>query len=1222
MEDVSRRIRILLDTKEAEGSIVALKKQMRLWTADLEKAEVGSEKYNAALKKIKEAEPILAQHKQSLRGIAAANTEVATNSSKMVGLAAKVFTVGAIVEFGSRVFDVGKELANTAFQQEALANKAQTVLGPALDSVTLAAERHAAAMGLTTAEYVAAATSAADLLIPMGFQRQAAADISTSLVDLSGALSEWTGGQKTSKEVSDTLTKALLGEREELKGLGIAISEDDVKRRLQVNGMEKATGQALEQAKATATLQLITEKSADAQAAYANGADSNVRRVAELNAQFADLKERLANALLPVFSSVLSTLGDVGEAFGGITDGITAFLDPAKAASDAFDEQRAKVGDLERNVAPLLDRYDELQGKTNLSAAEQTELKKIIEQVSGTIPTAVSGFDAYGKALGLNTDAAREFIEVEKARLKFVNEGAIAQNDALKKQLEEEAKLLQGRLQLRTKTEQRPSSTGFGTTSTAVPLSGDEISKTANDLGQLQERIKGVGAELSRLRGDTLDAAAKVAEPVKTAAAVVDDPAAGQKRTEKAAKEREKALEELADLSKFLAEKRAEFENAQSDDELVRILAQVDKEYAAKLEKIIELEKKGVAGAAQARADAEGLIREERAAAEEEYREAEGKKQVDYLLGIEEELAKVAEDRKLKEEEERARVADERVEMLQKVHEELLSEQELEIEQLNAHYTELLNLAGLSEEQMVALKAKQAEKLAAIDKKYADESLAKVQTDNQKKLAAQQALFQGLGELAMATGELFAGEAGKNSRISKIATLAQIAIDTASAIASLTRGSEAAGAAAGPAAPFVAAAAFAAGLARILVNVKKAKDLLTTAPEVPQKATGGWTEVVGEDDRRTYQARYIGQVGTGMLEYDHPVVLANEGGRREYFVDARSLEDPVVREHVEAIERAKSGNLTPYPLSNGEGRDAGSDMGASPPTPSPKKGEGRDAGSDMGPRPVPLLRKGEGRDAGATAPSGMGPHIRPHRGGRGVGTAPERFADPDSGARPAPLFFGEGVGGEAHVVLANEGGRKEYFVDADTLADPVVMHHVRAIEQVRSERGAVESEQGAGSSGWRAAPVLPSPVFSVAAPGHGSTLRPMTIIPAAMGDTAPSMPGAAAMGAVVRFADPVAVREPVTFNHRQSVANVERTRTVTQMAEGGFTQNAVAAPPMGGAPNEMAGMMNQMMALLARLDDTLNGGLMAVIEDRTVVDIANRQAKIAGAAGGGVLGRN
>lgn len=93
------------------------------------------------------------------------------------------------------------------------------------------------------------------------------------------------------------------------------------------------------------------------------------------------------------------------------------------------------------------------------------------------------------------------------------------------------------------------------------------------------------------------------------------------------------------------------------------------------------------------------------------------------------------------------------------MHEELLSEQELEIEQLNAHYTELLDLAGLSEEQMVALKAKQAEKLAAIDKKYADESLAKVQTDNQKKLAAQQALFQGLGELAMATSELFAGEA-------------------------------------------------------------------------------------------------------------------------------------------------------------------------------------------------------------------------------------------------------------------------------------------------------------------------------------------------------------------------------------------------------------------------------------------------------------------------------
>lgn len=1168
MEDVSRRIRILLDTQAAEGSIVALKKQMRLWTADLEKAEAGSEKYNAALKKIREAEPILAQHKQSLRGIAAANTEVATNSSKMVGFAAKVFTVGAVLEFGSRVFDVGKELANTAFQQEALAKKAETVLRPALDSVTLAAERHAAAMGLTTAEYVAAATSAADLLIPMGFQRQAAADISTSLVDLSGALSEWTGGQKTSKEVSDTLTKALLGEREELKGLGIAISEEDVKRRIQVNGMEKATGQALEQAKAMATLELITEKSADAQTAYAEGAGSNVRRVAELNAQFADLKERLANALLPVFSGVLSVLADVGEAFGGITDGITAFLDPAKAASEAFDEQRAKVGDLERNVAPLLDRYDELQGKTELSAAEQGELKKIIEQVSGTIPTAVSGFDAYGKALGLNTDAAREFIEVEKARLKFVNEGAIKENDELKKQLEEEAKLLQGRLALRTKTVQKYATTGYGTRSESVALTGDEIAKTADDLGKLQQRITGVGAELARLRGETLDAAAKTAEPVKAVATAAADPGDGKKRADKAAKERDKALEELADLSKFLAEKRAEFENAESDDELVRILAQVDKEYAAKLEKIIELEKKGVAGAAQARADAEGLIQEEKAAAEEEYRAEESKKQVDYLLGVEEEMAKIESDRKVREEEERARVADERVEMLQKVHEELLSEQELEIEQLNAHYNELLNVADLSAEQMVALKALQAEKLAAIDKKYADESLAKVQTDNQKKLAAQQALFQGLGELAVATGDLFAGEAGKNSRITKIATLAQIAIDTASAISSLTRGSEAAGAAAGPFAPIVAAASFAAGLARILVNVKKAKDLLTSAPEVPQKATGGWTEVVGEDDRRTYQARYIGQVGTGMLEYDHPVVLANEGGRREYFVDARSLEDPVVREHVEAIERAKKGGLTPYPpdlsgqaLSGGEGRDAQ-------------------------PHPLPPLQNGEGRDA----PAGVPPSMAPAAGA-------ERFADPTSAAKAPPL-----VPSSVAVVLANEGGGKEYFVDADTLSDPVVMHHVRSIEAVRTSREQVRS-------GWRDVPAPAQPVFSVATPGVGSTLRPATII-------------SAATGAVVRFADPVAVREPVTFNHRQSAANVERTRTVTQMAEGGFTQNAVAAAPMGGAPSEMAGMMSQMMALLARLDDTLNGGLLAVIEDRTVVDIANRQAKIAGAAGGGVLGRN
>lgn len=63
----------------------------------------------------------------------------------------------------------------------------------------------------------------------------------------------------------------------------------------------------------------------------------------------------------------------------------------------------------------------------------------------------------------------------------------------------------------------------------------------------------------------------------------------------------------------------------------------------------------------------------------------------------------------------------------------------------------------------------------------------------------------------------------------KALTLAQIGKDTASAISSLIRGSEATGAAAGPAYPVVKTATFVAGLAQIFANVAKAKQLLTSS---------------------------------------------------------------------------------------------------------------------------------------------------------------------------------------------------------------------------------------------------------------------------------------------------------------------------------------------------------------------------------------------------------
>jgi hypothetical protein len=117
---------------------------------------------------------------------------------------------------------------------------------------------------------------------------------------LAGALAEWTGGKRTSAEVSEILAKAMLGEREGLKALGISISAADIEMRLFEKGQQDLTGAAMQQAKALATQELIFEKSADAQAAFAEGSNTAARKQAELRARNQELSETVGEKLLPV----------------------------------------------------------------------------------------------------------------------------------------------------------------------------------------------------------------------------------------------------------------------------------------------------------------------------------------------------------------------------------------------------------------------------------------------------------------------------------------------------------------------------------------------------------------------------------------------------------------------------------------------------------------------------------------------------------------------------------------------------------------------------------------------------------------------------------------------------------------------------------------------------------------------------------------------------------
>ena len=228
-----------------------------------------------------------------------------TSSLKKFGLMGAAVT-GAAVGIGlatTKIFDMASNL-------ELVQNKINIVFGEQVSMVTDWADNVSERMGLSSTQVAGLAANFADLLIPMQFTREEAASMSTDIVGLSGALAEWSGGTRSASEVSEILGKAMLGEREAIKSLGISITEADVKNKILSMSTEELTGMTEAQAKAIATRDLILEKSVDAQNAYAENTDGLSVAQAALSSSLANLKDTVITALTPALRQFAEFLKD------------------------------------------------------------------------------------------------------------------------------------------------------------------------------------------------------------------------------------------------------------------------------------------------------------------------------------------------------------------------------------------------------------------------------------------------------------------------------------------------------------------------------------------------------------------------------------------------------------------------------------------------------------------------------------------------------------------------------------------------------------------------------------------------------------------------------------------------------------------------------------------------------------------------------------------------
>lgn len=882
-----RTVNIFINGRQVENTLKSIYSEKRKINSELNNMTVGSAEYIAKAKELRQVNGILDTHRQKIGQTSGTYDKITGGLTKFAGIAGIAFGVGEVIQYGKRLFDLGAEM-------ELLGKKATTVFAQALPAVTREAEANATAMGLTTSEYIDQAAAIADLLIPMGFQREEAAGLSTNLVSLSGALSEWTGGQITAEEVSKTLSKAMLGEREELKQLGISISEADVQARLQEKGLEKLTGTLLQQAKAIATVELITEKSTDAQTAYTENADTMVRRQAVLSAKISEVQEKLATLLIPVFERLVSAVEMGADALGFIMQQFDGAGAGAKRLVDSIAEQEKAFNSLQSELDPLLTRYDQLKAKTVLTTDEQTELTKIIARVAELTPTAITEIDKYGNALDISSGKSRAFLESEKARLEFINQDAI---ESITSEIES-LSFAKERIDLALK---RGSRGAF-----SIALSPDEVRRLTDEFGDLERQIEGASAELARLQGGNLGAEA-ASDPQADAAAAAREAAAqaaleaaaqreadldAQKKAyEKLQKERRAHLEKLAEI---IAEANEEnYLNSLSESE--RELEVIRLKYQKQIDLAAELERAGYTKATAQRVELERLRDEELEAAQLARDQARRERELE------------AEEAQLVEDLERRRLNEERrqeleTEINEKIQEVVLSERELAIVQLEEEYTALLAQAKLYGIDTFELEVARRKQLAALNAEFDKKALDADKAQQDARIASAKAAY---GALSDAVGTFYSNVLNEQERATgagKLLALINIGVNAAEALSSA--------AAASAGVPFPGnLAAIASSVATVLSIIGQARAALNATPDVPQRKDGGYVTVRGEEDKKTYRAKRIGRPGTGYLP-DYPVlidsvtgasVLGSENGS-EYFVSNPDLQNPKVMRHVAAIE--------------------------------------------------------------------------------------------------------------------------------------------------------------------------------------------------------------------------------------------------------------------------------------------------------------------------------
>lgn len=319
--------------------------------------------------------------------VSGVNNTVKATSSSFLKLAG-TFATGQLAAQGvskamGAVVDFTKEAITASIDAQETFSKYDTVFEGMGDQSEEAAQRFAKAFDLAGVTAKDMLSNTGNLLQGFGATKRESLEMAEAVNTLASDLASFTNYSGGAKGASEALTKALLGERESAKGLGIAILESDVQVELARKGQQGLTGEALKLAKAQATLEIITRQAKNSIGDYARTSDSASNTLKRAKESTLELKVALGTQLNPA-----TTLA--ADLWERVASALADSINKSKELKDARNAEKEGNQTLDQRILLLQEEIrvgDEVLKQFNMTResaklSDNDIVKSALEQIN------------------------------------------------------------------------------------------------------------------------------------------------------------------------------------------------------------------------------------------------------------------------------------------------------------------------------------------------------------------------------------------------------------------------------------------------------------------------------------------------------------------------------------------------------------------------------------------------------------------------------------------------------------------------------------------------------------------------------------------------------------------------------------------------------------------------------------------------------------------------